>query len=58
MPSQVLVRRPTKSLNLVKKLGIATTILGFLLFVEGWEIGKGKIFRNFGFRVVPGVGPK
>ena len=52
------MRRPTKSLNLVKKLGIEITILGFLLFVEGWEIGKGKVFRNFGFRVIPGVGSK
>ena len=52
------MRRPTKSLNLVKKLGIETTTLGFLLFVEGWEIGKGKVSRNFGFRVIPGVGSK
>ena len=36
------MRRPTKSLNLVKKLGIETTILEFLLFVVGWEIGKEK----------------
>ena len=52
------MRRPTKSLNLVEKLGIETTILGFLLFAGGWEKGKGKVFRNFGFRVIPGVGSK
>ena len=40
------MRRPAKSLNLIKKLGIATTILGFSLFVEGWEKGKGKVFRS------------